>query len=74
MKIDAHYYALLGFSRACGFKKDCAILLGYASQFVDDARINHIVIGGDPAGIDHDTIEKEPSFFNMATCHSYSKE
>jgi len=67
MKIDAHYYAVLGFSRACGFKKDSALLLAHASQFVDDARINHIVIDGDPAGIHHDIIDKEPSFFNMAT-------
>jgi len=50
-----------------------AILLAYASQFVDDARINHIVIDGDPTGIHHDIIDKEPSFFNMATCHSYSR-
>ncbi len=73
MKIDAHYYAVLGFSRACGFKKDSALLLAYTSQFVDDARINHIVIDGDPAGIHYDIIDKEPSFFNMATCHSYSR-
>ena len=50
-----------------------AILLPYASQSVDDARVNHIVIDGEPAGIHHDIIDKEPSFFNMATCHSYSR-
>jgi len=73
MKIDANYHAVLGFSRACGFKRDPALLLAYASQFVDDARINHIVIDGDPADIHHDIIDKEHSFFNMATCHSYSR-
>jgi len=73
MKIDAHYYGVLGFYRACGFKKDSALLLAYASQFVDDARINHIVIDGEPASIHHDIIDKELSVFNMATCHSSSR-
>ena len=39
MKIDAHYYALLAFARAIGFKKECAHRIAYASQFVDDAKI-----------------------------------
>ncbi|MFA4916910.1 MAG: DUF6765 family protein [Syntrophales bacterium] len=73
MKIDAHYYALLAFSRACGFKKESAHKLAYASQFVDDATINHIVIAGDPGNIQYDDIENQPSFFNMATCHSYTR-
>jgi hypothetical protein len=37
MKIDAHYYAVLGFCRACGFGKASAYDIAYASQFVDDA-------------------------------------
>lgn len=74
MKLDSHYYAVLGFCRACGFKKENAHVVAYASQFVDDARINHIVIQGDPPdNIDYDDIENEPSFFNMATCHSYTR-
>ncbi|MDY6989898.1 MAG: DUF6765 family protein [Thermodesulfobacteriota bacterium] len=73
MQQDAHYYAVLAFCRACGFKKNSAYEVAYASQFVDDAKINHIVIQGDPGPIERDTIEGEPAFFNTATCHSYTR-
>jgi len=74
MKIDAHYYAVLAFCRACGFNKESAYKVAYASQFVDDAIINHIIIQGDlPENIDHEVIDNQPSFFNMATCHSYTR-
>ena len=74
MKIDAHYYALLAFSRACGFKKASAYAVAYAAQFVDDAKINHVVLSEKPPeGIMFDRIEGKPSFFNMATCHSYTR-
>jgi len=74
MKKDAHYYAVLAFSRACGFKKDCARDIAFASQYVDDAKINHIIIDGPiPNDIQHDKIDDQPSFFNMATCHSYTR-
>ncbi len=74
MKIDAHYYAVLGFCRALGFDKESAGTIAYASQFVDDARINHVVIEGPiPEGVRYDTIDGVPSFFNMATCHSYAR-
>jgi len=74
MKIDAHYYAVLAFCRACGFDKESACTIACASQFVDDAKINHIVIEGDiPEGVVYDMIDGIPSFFNMATCHSYTR-
>jgi len=74
MKIDAHYYAVLAFCRACGFDKESACTIAYASQFVDDAKINHVVIEGDiPEGVKYDMIDGRPSFFNMATCHSYTR-
>ena len=76
MKIDAHYYAVLAFCRACGFDKESACTIAYASQFVDDAKINHIVITPGsviPEGVVYDIIEGRPSFFNMATCHSYTR-
>lgn len=73
MKVDAHYYAVLAFARASGFKKESAQQLAYASQFVDDAIINHIVISGNRRGVQHDTIEGKPSFFGMATCHAYTR-
>jgi hypothetical protein len=71
MKVDAHYYAVLAFCRAGGFNKDTACKVAYASQFVDDAKINHIIIQGNPGDIQHDVVDDQPSFFNMATCHSY---
>jgi hypothetical protein len=74
MKIDAHYYAVLGFCRVCGFDKESARTIAHASQFVDDAKINHMVIEGPiPEGIAYDIIDGSPSFFNMATCHSYAR-
>jgi len=74
MKKDAHYYAVLGFCRACGFRKESAHQVAYASQFVDDAKINHIALLEDPGtDVEHDIIEGQPSFFNMATCHSYTR-
>lgn len=71
MKKDAHYYAILAFCRACGFKKDSAHIVAYASQFVDDAKINLILLDQSKMSIEHDWIQNQPGFFNMATCHSY---
>ena len=73
MKLDAHYYAILGFCRGCGFTKENAHKIAYASQYVDDASINHIVIDGDYSGFQHDIIENQAAFFNMATCHTYTR-
>ncbi len=75
MDLDSHYYAVLAFSRACGFKKESAEVIAFASQFVDDAKINHLIIQDEPPlGIVHDTIEEQPSFFGMSTCHSYTRK
>jgi hypothetical protein len=71
LKRDAHYYALLAFSRACGFKKASAHDIAYASQFVDDAKINLIFIEKENLGLEHDFVANRPAFFNIATCHSY---
>ena len=71
MKVDAHYYAVLAFARACGFTKEAAYQVAYASQYVDDAIVNLIYISGDTEGVDHETIDGKPCFFNMATCHNY---
>lgn len=71
MKRDAHYYAILAFCRACGFKKDSAHVIAYASQFVDDAKINLIFYHQPKIAIQHDIVNHQPAFFNMATCHSY---
>jgi len=73
MKKDAHYYAVLAFARACSFKKEAAYTIAYASQFVDDAKINHISLKEKPNNIEFETIDNKPAFFNMATCHSYFK-
>ena len=71
MKKDAHYYGVLGFSRALGFKKEAAHIIAYASQFVDDAKVNHLVLEDKPQEIEFEMVAEEPSFLNMATCHSY---
>lgn len=58
MKRDAHYYATLALCRACGYNKESSLLIAYASQFVDDAKINLMLI------------DNQPAFVDMATCHS----
>lgn len=74
MKIDAHYYGTLAFARACGCTRDCAHKIAYASQFVDDAKVNHFVIEGQADDLEEvQNIDGKPSFFNAATCHSYDK-
>ena len=72
MHLDAHYYGVLAFARACGYTKDAAWTIAYASQNVDDAKINQLSITGDTYGIalDHNS---PPSLLNMATCHAYSR-
>lgn len=73
MKRDAHYYAVLALCRACGFKKDDALTVAHASQYVDDAKINLIYFDAAGAGAEpvYNVVNGRPAFFNMATCHSY---
>ena len=74
MRIDAHYYAVLAFARAIGFNKDSAYQVAYASQFVDDAKINLMYLKEDPgADVKHDVFDGQHLFLNMATCHSYTR-
>ncbi len=73
MKRDAHYYAILAFCRACGYTKDSARVIAYASQFVDDAKINLIYIQNPNQDIEYQIVDNRPALFNMATCHSYFK-
>jgi len=70
MHLDAHYYGILAFAVACGFKKESAQTLAYASQFVDDAKINQLTISGPTFGIPLDC-QSPPCLINMSTCHSY---
>jgi hypothetical protein len=72
MHLDAHYYAVLAFAVECGFKEESAKTLAYASQFVDDAKINQLTISGDTYGIPLDC-QSPPCLINMATCHSYCR-
>ena len=71
MKRDAHYYATLALCRACGFNKDSSLVIAYACQFVDDARINLIYIDNPEMEIEYDIVDNKPAFSNMATCQSY---
>jgi len=61
MEISSHYYALLALCRIRGIKKEVAHKIAYASQFVDDAKINCL------SSVDGFEIH------NIATCHSYFK-
>ncbi|MCC3145799.1 hypothetical protein LJ207_10730 [Halanaerobium sp. Z-7514] len=71
MQIDAHYYAVLALSRFIGFRKDIAHKISYASQFVDDARVNLVTLSdhNDPSLLKK--LSETPPLFNAATAHSY---
>ncbi len=74
MKIDAHYYALLAFCRLTGFKKDTAHKIAFASQFVDDAKLNQVCLSpNNDSSILNFFKDNYPPLFNMATSHSYFK-
>jgi len=71
MKRDAHYYAMLAFSRACGFRPESAHELAFASQFVNDAKIDYMTFDGDvPKDLDYTVNGRRPVFSGMATSHS----
>ena len=66
-----NYYALLALARSVGIEKETAHKIAYASQFVDDAKVNKITLADDnPA----DLLSKfeDNEIINAATCHSYS--
>ncbi|WP_368294497.1 DUF6765 family protein [Dehalobacter sp. TBBPA1] len=73
MKRDIHYYALLAFCRSCGFNKESSRKIAYASQYVDDARINLMTIQNPAPEVSVDRSDNRAVFLNMATCHSYFK-
>ncbi len=74
MEISSHYYAVLSLCFALGYKKESAIEIAHASQFVDDAQINSIYLRADPGSKIRCTRKYGKAyFFDMATCHTYSK-
>jgi len=74
MEISSHYYALLALSRLVGCSKDIAAKIAYASQFVDDAKINTITFQRlNPTEDIFENTDDHKTLTNIATCHSYSK-
>jgi len=71
MKKDAHFYALLALARSVGIKKEIAHKIAYASQFVDDARINNITLADDNSPSIISALEDPEKIINAATCHNY---
>ncbi|MFO7889147.1 MAG: DUF6765 family protein [bacterium] len=72
MEKSSHYYAVLALSRICGMKKYVALRLAYASQYVDDAKINHL--GFEKPKVTDELFEERDGkqiLVNVATCHSY---
>ncbi len=72
MEKSSHYYAVLALCRICGMKKEIALRLAYASQYVDDAKINHFRFS-EPKVSDELFKERDGKqiLVNVATCHSY---
>src|SRR6056297_1827474 len=73
MQIDAHYYAVLTMARSVGIEKEIAHKIAYASQFVDDAKINHITLDNNNEDYLLEKFDEEPPIKNAATCHNYFK-
>ncbi len=73
MQIDAHYYAVLTMARFVGLEKETAHKIAYASQFVDDAKINHISLDNNNEDYLLEKFNEEPPIKNAATCHNYFK-
>ncbi len=73
MQIDAHYYAVLAMARSVGIEKETAHKIAYASQFVDDAKINHITLNNDNEKYLLEKFNEKPEIKNAATCHNYFK-
>ncbi|MBN2351607.1 MAG: hypothetical protein JXD23_03485 [Spirochaetales bacterium] len=78
MEKSCHYYAVLALGLMSGLKPETARTVAYASQYVDDAKINKITFKdryGDPLFIDHKVKGRRPVSIahNIATCHSYFK-
>jgi hypothetical protein len=75
MKKDAHFYALLAMARSVGIEKETAHKIAYASQFVDDAKVNKITLADDNPGAILSGLKKDfgdsEKIINAATCHNY---
>ncbi|MFW5794765.1 MAG: DUF6765 family protein [Bacillota bacterium] len=71
MKKDAHYYALLAMARSVGIEKETAHKIAYASQFVDDAKINKITLADDNPDSLLSVLDNSEKIINAATCHDY---
>lgn len=72
MKKDAHYYALLALARSVGIEKGTAHKIAYASQFVDDAKVNKFTLAEDNPPQILSQLDNPKKIINAATCHSYS--
>ena len=51
MQSDMHYYGVYCLARAAGIKKSSAKVIAYASQYVDDSRIQEITDNEDGSKI-----------------------
>jgi len=75
MKKDTHFYALLAMARSVGIEKEASHKIAYASQFVDDARVNKITLADDNPKAILSEIKKDcgdsEKIINAATCHNY---
>jgi hypothetical protein len=71
MEISSHYYGIYALCIACNLKKNVARKIAYASQFVDDAKINTITFDKEYQDSEFDTVAGRSKITNIATCHSY---
>jgi len=73
MQVDAHYYALLAMARLVGIEKEVAHKIAYASQFVDDVKINQMTLSDSNHHRFLERLSDTPEIINAATCHNYLK-
>lgn len=59
-------------ARAVGIEKETAHKIAYASQFVDDAKVNKFTLAEDNPSQILSQLDDAKKIINAATCHSYS--
>ncbi len=73
MEKSSHYYGIYALCLSAGIKDAVSEKIAYASQFVDDAKINTITFDKDYSDPQFSLFNGKSKISNIATCHSYFK-
>lgn len=73
MEKSSHYYGIYALCIACNLKDHVARKIAFASQYVDDAKINTMTFDRDYGDSEFSIENGKSRITNIATCHSYFK-